>query len=325
MVRITKKATILFVLVAMVLLGTTPVMAAFPDKPITLVTWSSVGGGGDVLGRHLQAPLSKVAGVPVVIVNKPGGSGAVAMEYAMNTFKPDGYELLITTASGVITPHIAGTRLSVADFKGVIRVQLDPEVYMVLSDSPYKTIKEAFEAAKAKPGSVKFAGAFLGTLDSLLTYQISEQFGIPFSYLPFNGGGEAMTALLGGHVTVLCGNPSEVMGQVEAGKIRLIAIGTSERAPDLPNVPTLKEQGIDIEAVLWRGIVAPKGTPDERVNTLNALIKKAMEDPAWKAYMKNDNLLPGYQTAEEYDKTIKSEFERYGKIVDKMGVQKKKK
>lgn len=322
--RITRKGTILFVLVALVLLGATPVMAAFPDKPITLVTWSSVGGGGDVLGRHLQGPLSKVAGVPVVIVNKPGGSGAVAMEYAKSNFKPDGYELLITTASGVITPHVAGSRLSVADFKGVIRVQLDPEVYMVRSDSPFKTVTEAFEAAKAKPGSVKFAGAFLGTLDSLLTYQISQQFGIPFSYLPFNGGGEAMTALLGGHVDVLCGNPSEVMGQVEAGKIRLIGIGTTERVPDLPDVPTLKEQGIDIEAVLWRGIVAPTDTPDERVEKLNGLIKKAMEDPKWKEYMKNSNLLPGYQTPAQFDKSIKAEFERYGKIVEAMGVKKKK-
>lgn len=325
MVRIISKATILFVLAALVIMGTTPAMAAFPDKPITLVTWSSVGGGGDVLGRHLQGPLSKAAGVPVVIVNKPGGSGAVAMEYAKSKFKPTGYDLLITTASGVITPHIAGTRLSVADFKGVIRVQLDPEVYMVRSDSPYKTLKDAFEAAKAHPGTVKFAGAFLGTLDSLLTYQVSEHFGVPFSYLPFNGGGEAMTALLGGHVDVLCGNPSEVMGQVEAGKIRLIAIGTTKRVPALPDVPTLMEQGIDIEAVLWRGIVAPLGTPDEVVNKLNELIKTAMQDPGWKKYMKNDNLLDGYQTAAQFDKSIKAEFERYGKIVDKMGVKKKKK
>ena len=241
MLRIMKLFNVcVMVLVAGVLTVTTAPAADFPSETITLVTWSSAGGGGDVLGRHLQGPLSKVAKVPVVIVNKPGGSGAVAMEYA-EKMKPDGYHLLIVTASGVMTPHIAGTRLSVADFKGVVRVQMDPEVMMVKADSPYKTAKDVIEAKKANPGTIKFSGGFLGNIDSLLCYQIFKAAGIEkFDYVPYSGGGgEAMTALLGGHVQVLFGNPSEVAPQVEAGQIRLVGVATAERLEGLPDVELL--------------------------------------------------------------------------------------
>ena len=324
MLRVTKGVNLFVLFLVVGLFMTTPVLAKdFPSETITLVTWSSPGGGGDVLGRNLQGPLSKVAGVPVVIVNKPGGSGAVAMEYATK-MKNDGYHLLIVTASGVITPHVAGTRLSVADFKGVIRVQLDPEVLMAKGDSPFKNAKDAIEAKKANPGSIKFAGAFLGNMDSLLCYQIFQKAGIQFDYVPYSGGGEAMTALLGGHVQVLFGNPSEVEPQVEAGQIRLISIATPQRLPGLPNVPTLIEQGYDITGILWRGIVAPKGTPDDKIMKLNQLIKKAMQDPAWLDYMKKSKLSDGYLTAAEFDKDIQNEFKLYGEIVNKMGIKKKK-
>lgn len=323
--RTMKHMNLLVVLLVVGMFVTTPALAAdFPSKPISLVTWSSPGGGGDVLGRNLQGPLSKIAGVRVIIVNKPGGSGAVAMEYA-EKMKPDGYHLLIVTLSGIITPHVAGTRLSVADFKGIIRVQMDPEVLMVKGDSPYKTAKDAVEAKLANPGGVKFAGAFLGNMDSLLCYQLFKAAGIKkFDYVPFSGGGEAMTALLGGHVQVLFGNPSEVAPQVEAGQIRLISIATKDRLPGLPNVPTLKEQGYDIEGVLWRGIVAPQGTPDDRIMKINQLVKKAMADPEFVKYMERSQLADGYLTPEQFDANNKKQFKEYGEIVEKMGIKKKK-
>ncbi len=316
--------SVLCVLAGM-LAATSVQSAEFPDSPLTLVTWSKAGGGGDVLGRHLQGPLSKAAGVPVVIVNKPGGSGAVAMEYALK-MKPDGHHLLIVTTSGILSAHVAGTRLSPADFKAVIRIQKDPTIVMVKAGSPFKTLRDALNAAKKKPGSVKFAGGFTGTLESLLCYQLFKAEGLPYSYVPFTGGGgEAMTALLGGHVDVLFGNPSEVSPQVEAGQIVVIGVAMRERMENYPQVPMLKEQGMDYEATLWRGIVAPPKTPDDKVSKLNELIKKAMQDPAFKEYTKKSGLLDGYLTAKEFDATIKREYEQYGKIVKEMGVKPKKK
>jgi putative tricarboxylic transport membrane protein len=120
-----------------IFMGTAAMAQDFPNQPIRIVTWSSVGGGGDVLARQLQGPLSEAAGVAVNVVNKPGGSGAVAMEY-LSSQASDGYTVLVGTASGVITPHTTGSNFSLADFKGVIRIQLDPEVLMVRSDSPCK-------------------------------------------------------------------------------------------------------------------------------------------------------------------------------------------
>lgn len=320
-----KRMNLLVVLLVLGVFVTTPALAKdFPNKPISLVTWSSPGGGGDVLGRNLQRPLSKIAGVRVIIVNKPGGSGAVAMEYA-EKMKPDGHQLLIVTLSGLITPHVAGTRLSVADFKGAIRCQLDPMVLMVKGDSPYKNAKDAIAAKKADPGRIKFAGAFLGTIDSLLCYQLFKVAGIEkYDYVPFSGGGEAMTALLGGHVQVLWGNPSEVAPQVEAGQIRMIGIASPERLPDLPNLPTLKEQGYDIVGELWRGIVAPQGTPDDRIMKINQLVKEAMQDPKFVKYMERSQLSPGYMTPEVFDKNNKKQYKEYGEIIEKMGIRKKK-
>ncbi len=303
------------------LVGVSAFAQDFPNKPIRIATWSSVGGGGDVLARQLQEPFSKAAGVPVNVVNKPGGSGAVAMEY-LSKQAPDGYTVLVGTASGVITPHTTGSTFSLANFKGVIRLQMDPEVVMVRSDSPWKNVSDVIKAAKADPGSVKWGGAFLGSLDSVLAYQISAAGGIEFSYVPFEGGGDAMTALLGGHVPVLIGSPSEVAAQVEAGKIRLISVATPERLASLPDVSTLREEGMDLTAVLWRGVVAPKDTPDPIVEKLHGFLKEASQSASFRKYMTDGKILDGYLSAAEYNRSIKKEFTTYGEIVSEMGVKK---
>ena len=300
--------------------GTAAMAEDFPNQPIRIVTWSSVGGGGDVLARQLQGPLSEAAGVAVNVVNKPGGSGAVAMEY-LSSQASDGYTVLVGTASGVITPHTTGSNFSLADFKGVIRIQLDPEVLMVRSDSPWNTVSDVVAAAKADPGSVKWGGAFLGSLDSILAYQIAAASGIEFSYVPFEGGGDAMIALLGGHVPVLIGSPSEVAAQVEAGKIRLIAVATPERLESLPDLPTLRDGGLDLTAVLWRGVVAPKDTPDAMVEKLHGFLQEASQSDSFLKYMTDGKILDGYLSAAGYDQSIQAEFSTYGEIVAKMGVK----
>ena len=300
--------------------GTAAMAEDFPNKPIRIVTWSSVGGGGDVLARQLQAPLIEAAGVAVNVVNKPGGSGAVAMEY-LSSQAADGYTVLVGTASGVITPHTTGSNFSLADFKGVIRIQMDPEVLMVRSDSPWNNVSDVIADAKANAGSVKWGGAFLGSLDSVLAYQIAAASGTEFSYVPFEGGGDAMTALLGGHVPVLIGSPSEVAAQVEAGKIRLIAVATPERLESLPDLPTLREAGLDLTAVLWRGVVAPKDTPDAMVEKLHGFLKEASQSGSFLKYMTDGKILDGYLSAADYDQSIQAEFNTYGEIVAKMGAQ----
>jgi len=297
--------------------GASALAQDFPDKPINIVTWSSVGGGGDVLARQLQGPFSKAAGVPVNVVNKPGGSGAVAMEY-LSQQDPDGYTVLVGTASGVISPHTTGSTFSLADFKGVIRLQMDPEVLMVREDSPWNSVADVIADAKANPGSVKWGGAFLGSLDSVLAYQISAANDIEFAYVPYEGGGDAMIALLGGHVPVLIGSPSEVAGQVEAGKIRLIAVATPERLESLPDLETLRDGGMDLISVLWRGVVAPKDTPDDIVEKLHGLLKEASESDSFGKYMTDGKILNGYLTAADYDESIQAEFNSYGEIIDKM-------
>ncbi|HEX7127602.1 MAG TPA: tripartite tricarboxylate transporter substrate binding protein [Thermodesulfobacteriota bacterium] len=308
--------------VALVAALAAPAAAAeFPSAPIRLVTWSSVGGGGDVLARQLAEPLSKHARVPVVVVNRPGGGGATAMEY-VSSQPADGYTLLVGTASGVITPHVAGSRYSLADFKPVIRIQTDPEAFLVRADAPWKTLEDVLGAAKAQPSEVKFGGAFLGSLDSLLTYEVFRKNDLRFSYVPFDGGAEAMTALLGGHVAVLMTSLSEVTPQVEAGKVRIVGIASPERLKTYPDVPTLKEMGMDVVGEIWRGLVAPKDTPDDVVKKLHDLVQEAIKEPSFVKYTEEAKLLPGYLPPQAFGESIRAEFTAYGNLVKEMGVRK---
>lgn len=296
--------------------------AEYPANPIRLVTWSGPGGGGDVLARQLAEPLGKVAKVPVAVVNRTGGGGATAMEY-ISTLPGDGYTLLVGTASGVVTPHVAGTRLSLADFKPVIRIQTDPEAFLVRADAPWKTLRDLLAEAKAKPGTVKFGGGFLGNVDSLLTYQVLQKNGIRFQYVPFDAGAEFITALLGGHLSVIATSLSEVTPQIEAGKMRVIAVAAPSRLAAYPDVPTVREQGTDVVAEIWRGLVAPKDTPDAVVQKLHDLVQQAMKEPSFVKYTEEAKLLPGYMSPQEFGQVIRTDFAAYGQVVREMGVGKK--
>jgi tripartite-type tricarboxylate transporter receptor subunit TctC len=311
-------------LIGLLAFGLAPIAQAadFPSNPIRLVTWSSVGGGGDVLARQLAEPLAKYAKVPVVVVNRSGGGGATAMEY-LATQPADGYTVLVGTASGVVTPHVAGSRLSLADFKPVIRIQTDPEAFLVRAEAPWKTLKDVLTEAREKPGSVKFGGAFLGSLDSLITYQVLQKNGIRFQYVPFDGGAEAMTSLLGGHIGVLMTSLSEVTPQVQAGKVRIVGVASAARLPAYADVPTLKELGMDVVAEIWRGLVVPKETPDAVVQKLHDLVQQAMKEPSFVRYTEDAKLMPGYMPPQQFGQSIRTEFDHYGSLVREMGVRNK--
>jgi tripartite-type tricarboxylate transporter receptor subunit TctC len=183
-------------------------------------------------------------------------------------------------------------------------------------------MKDVLADAKAKPGSVKFGGGFLGNLDSLITYRVLQQNGLRFQYVPFDGGSEFMTALLGGHLGVVTTSLSEVMPQIEAGKVRIVGMAAPSRLAAYPDVPTLKEQGIDVSGEIWRGLVVAKDTPDAIVQKLHDLVAQAIKEPSFEKYTRQAKLLPGYLPSQEFGQVIRTEFASYGQLVREMGIKK---
>ncbi len=314
-----------FVLV-MVFLGlfSIPVVAAekFPVKPIELVAWAKPGGGSDIFCRSLAKSAEKVLPVPLVVINKAGGSGAVGMAYEANQ-PADGYTVLAVTSNLVLTPNTGGSQQTYRDFVPIIRVGIDLEVLYVRTDSPYKTVKDLLEDAARRPGQIKFGLFGTGTIDHLVAYSLSKQAKVKFSYIPFTGGGEVMTSLLGGHVDAIVGNPGEVAAQVEAKQIRPLAVASGKRTGAFPEVPTFTELGYPIVYEQLRGLVAPKGTPPEVVKALHDMFKKVMEQPSFVNYMKGEGIEPAYMNGDDFLKFIANEDRKAAETLEDLGLKKK--
>ena len=237
--------------------------------PITLINPFPPGGAADVVGRPFAAALEPIVKQPVIIETKAGAAGAVGAQVAANA-KPDGYTLLfhITSISGFAeVDKLFGRKpkFTRADFIPIARFVADPCVLLVNDKQPYKTLKELTEDAKKRPDQIIFSSSGLyGALHIPMALYMKSAGGLKFRHLPTNGGGPALTAFLGNNSQVLVSSISASLAQIKAGKARPLAMFGGTRSKALPDVPTMKELGYDIEYYLWVGLFAPKGTPAER-------------------------------------------------------------
>jgi tripartite-type tricarboxylate transporter receptor subunit TctC len=276
--------------------------STFPTKPITLVTWSSPGAGGDLTVRAIQKGLDGILPVATTVENKSGGSGAVGMQYVAS--KPaDGYTVLLATKNLVLTPHTGGTAIDYKAFEAVARLEREPFFIAVKADSSYKTLTDLVNAAKAK--TLSMGGAFAGSTDAMTAQKFMEAAGVKFTYVPFEGGGDTITALLGGHIDAQIGAPSELTPQVEAGAVRILAACSEERYDAFPDVPTTSEQGVNMgTSENWRGFVVPKGTPADVIKTLQDYFQKASQSQAYKDYQKNNGMSDAWMDSAEFATSI---------------------
>lgn len=290
---------------------------SFPEKPINLVVWGSPGGGSDVFGRTLAKAAEPILGKPVVVENKPGGGGATAMAYLAGQ-KPDGYTLLAVTTNYVLTPLTKKTPNTYKDFDPVIMIGRDATMTAVKADGNIKSLEDLVAAGKEK--NLKWGTFGVGTTDHIAAAIFQKNTGIKVDFVPFEGGGEAMAALLGGHIDVLNGNPSEISGQLQAGQLKGIGVFSPERLVDYKDVPTYKEKGYDIIVETWRGIVAPKGVPEEVKKVLFEGFKKALDDPAMKDYYKKNNIIQEVKNGQEFYDFIEQQNEFFKNILTEMGL-----
>jgi len=265
--------------------------AQFPTKPITIVCPWAAGGGTDRIARFMADQLSGVLGQPVNVVNKTGGNGAVGHGEAAMA-KPDGYTIGNLTFEVNTLKYLGYSTVTPKDFIPLVQFNEDAAAVTVGANSPFKTVPELLNSIKSRPvGTYSFSGSGIGTVWDLARIAMLDTYGIDpkrVKYIPSAGAAPAITELLGGHVDVITCSYPEVAPQVLAGSLKTLAIMAEERNPDFPNIPTLKEQGIDWSYGTWRGFAVPLGTPAREVKILTDAIVKVVQSEAFKTFMNSN-------------------------------------
>lgn len=275
---------------------------SYPEKEVEVVYHSSAGSGGDIFLRTMGKAVEKNLGKTWVINNLPGASGANAWNYSAKA-APDGYTLLGISSTIITAPILNEMSVSYKDFEPVAMMFTDPMVLFVPEASPLKSIKDLVDAAKASPGKLKFAGGTPGELGFVAGRELMSAAGFEMGLVPFEGGGDAAVTVLGGHLDGGIGEYAEIASNVEAGKLRII--GSFNKMPKLTEVETVAEAGYpEVKIEKLRGVLAPKGTPQEVIDIVAAAMKKALDDPDFKTYYEKSNLIPSFVTGAEFTKVM---------------------
>lgn len=292
----------------------------YPSKPISHLIGYAAGGTTDVSTRPLVSAASKLLGQSITIINKGGGASSVAMASLKNE-KPDGYTIGTLATGGIISQHLRKVTYDTAsDFTPIIQYAVYLYGIVVLPDSPWKTFKELVEYARANPGKIRYSSAGAGTPQHLVLERVSMQEKIKLTHIPFQGGNQAVTALLGGHVEA-CAEGTDWKKYVEAGRLRLLAVFGETRAVNFPGVPTLVEMGWNIVAPSIMCVVGPKGLSTQVVTTLHGAFKGAMEDPNFvKTSQQMDNPIV-YRGPQELGAHLVKMNEEIGSIVRALGLR----
>jgi tripartite-type tricarboxylate transporter receptor subunit TctC len=300
--------------------GTTLAQDKYPAKPINFVIGYPGGGTTDVCARPLVMAAGKTLGQPIVVINKPGGGSAVAMA-ALKNEKPDGYTIGILPSGAVLSQHMRRVPYdSAKDFTPVMQYAVYLYGLVVKADSPWKTFKEFIDYAKANPGKIRYGTAGAGTPQHLVMERLALKENIKWTHIPFQGGGPAIAALLGGHLEA-CSQTTEWKKHVEAGTLRLLAVYGEKRMADFPNAATLLELGYDITAPSLISVVGPRGLSPQVVATLHGAFKKAMEDPDFVRVSRQVDQPPMYRSPEDLAKHLVKMNEELDALIKKLGIQ----
>ena len=268
-----------------------------PSKQIEAVVHTGPGGGSDIFARAIAEMLQKEKLITqrMQVVNKSGGGSAVAMSYLAEK-KSETHTIGFFTGVWVTNPLTTKeATVTIKDLTPIARLVLEPAVIAVKADSPYKDMKDFIEAAKKSPNQLRQSGGSVTGRDNLMRLLIQKATGAQWTYISFPSGGERLSNLLGGHVQMMVIEPQEAGEQIRAGNLRVIASLTEKRLPTLPNVPTIKEQGIDVTIIPQaRGVVAPPAAPKEVVQYWEGVFDRFAKSASWKQYVEQNQFEEGY-------------------------------
>ncbi|MEW5912266.1 MAG: tripartite tricarboxylate transporter substrate binding protein [Thermodesulfobacteriota bacterium] len=307
-----------FISVALALLACPLAMAAdFPAKEVQIIVPWSAGGATDLIFRALANSTEKYLKKPVVVVNRPGGGGAVGYTEGSKA-RPDGYTLTAAVTPLTILPHNVKTAFTYQNFAPIINVVSDPSMFLVQAKSPWKDLKEFLAYAKQNPNMITVGNSGAGGGVHLVALAFQNAAGVKFNHIPFAGGGPSVTALLGGHINAVVVSPPEGVPHVKAGKLRIIALFAAKRLPLFPDVPTVTEQGVPFVMGMWRGLVAPKGTPPAVIQKLHGAFKKGMEDAAFKKNAKGMGINLDYMNGAAFGKLIADSDAKFSALIKQL-------
>jgi tripartite-type tricarboxylate transporter receptor subunit TctC len=313
------KLAFIVAMVGVIMLGSLPIIAQdFPSKPIEVVVGYAPGGGTDMVSRAIADVAAKYIGQPLVVNNKPGATGIIGSQYVYNA-KPDGYTLLVAGGSETVSvPHFKSLPFSpINDFDPVIRLMVERVGFYVRTDSPWKTMKDFIADAKQNPEKYTYGTAGVGGIHHAAVLVTEKRTGIRLINVPQKGGAENLTALAGGHVNVAMASPNEAYALVQGGRVRCLALTALERSPTEPNAPTMRELGYDVYIDNQKGFVVRKGVPAPIRQKLHDAVKKAWDDPQFKASAQKLQLELSYLNGEDFRKALMSMYDQIGESVKK--------
>lgn len=300
-------------------LASAPAMAqgSYPSKTVLMIVPAAAGGTTDLAGRMAAQALAPVIGQSVVVDNKGGGNGAIAANLVKRA-DADGYTLLMQYSGyHVISPHLAKTKSwEQGDFAPVANVLSAPQIIVVRSELPVKTLAELVSYTKANPGKLNYASSGNGSLQHVTGAMLEQQAGVKMVHVPYKGTGPALQDLLGGQVDLTFGTAPPFMPHVQSGKLRVLAVTGKQRLPSLPNVPTTAEAGYPgVNATSWFAVFAPKATPQPVIDKLAADIKKVVEDPAFRKKAEEQGATADYMNPQQLAAMVKTEYANWAQVV----------
>ncbi|SEE64363.1 tripartite tricarboxylate transporter substrate binding protein [Ruania alba] len=284
---------------------------AFPEEDITLIVQAAAGGGSDLSSRALATELEEILGVSIVVENRPGASGSTAMQYVADQ-DPDGYTIGFVPVEIAMLGH-QNFDVDPANYDFLGQIMLAPGVISVPTDSPYETLDDLVTAAQSEPLSVANSGA--GSIWEAAALGLADSSGAQLTSVPFDGGAEAVTAVIGGQVDAAVGGTGETSAAYADGQLRPLAVFHDERHPALEDIPTAAEAGYELEFGGWGGIYAPVDLPDEVRSTLESAIEEAATSESFVSTIENTGAIAVYKNADEFTEFVNAEYERFGGLL----------
>jgi tripartite-type tricarboxylate transporter receptor subunit TctC len=297
---------------------------AYPTKAIRVIVPYAAGGTSDILARQIGPKLTEAWGQPVVVENKPGANGNVGADFVAKS-APDGYTLLLTDLGGLVISASVYPKLPFnpsKDFTPVVMVSYSPHVLAVNPEVKVKDVKELVALAKAYPGKLNFAISGIGGAPQLAGIEFAQRTGVDWTYIPYKGGADAVTGVIGGQAHVLFNGMLATWPHVTSGKLRAIAISAAKRVPSAPDTPTVAEQGLPgFETGSYQGVVGPLGIPRETVSKLNAELVKVLNTAEMKERFAKQGTEVRTDTPESLGKWLGTEQAKWAKVVKESGAK----
>lgn len=294
----------------------------YPTKPVRIVVPFAPGGGSDFIGRFIAQKLTERLGQQFIVDNRPGAGGNLGAELALKS-PPDGYTLLLIAGSYTVNPSLYKLAFdSGNDISPIIQVSQGPFVVAVHPSVPAKTLKEFMDLTKKQPDKFSYASAGQGSITHLASELFLDMAGLKIVHVPYKGTGPALNDSIAGNVQLIFGSVSTTLQHIKSGRLRGLAVTTAKRISAVPELPTVAEAGVPgYEVILWHGLVGPKGMPKAIVDRLNSEAAQILKSKAMEDLLAADGVTPAGGTPEQFQALIKSDIERWRRVVERAGIK----